>query len=494
MVNRSTSVKLSNHDSDRSDSGVSGRRSLGLKSVQCVALALIAAWSSVGSSFAAPLVLPRVPAFAQPERADGKPIPGQPGRDADYVRVVDVPGERRVRLETSVRTFHKPGSPVVHLVGAMHVGDKAYYDSLQKFLDAQSIVLYEGVKPSGAGEASKLAADDASKAALTERRLRLLATMIEKHRVEHGEYPASLDAMTAALRRPVARVVEGLKVDGWGRAIEYKPVPGEAGADAAEGDAAKSTPKIASFDLLSLGSDGAAAGEGSAKDLAFSQQKRLTKAEIGEKRDGIQVQLAQALGLEFQLLAVDYSHPSWRNSDLSIDEVQARLKDSGASGEALFKMLDGSSFSAKALGWVLSMMKTSPSMQAMGKLMMIEMLSRAEELTNSPSVMGAETSKMMQVIIVDRNKAVLADLAKVLEKEPTTPSVALFYGAGHLPDLERAVTGDMGYVFAGEQWFAGIDMDLSKAGITEAQATQVREMVKKSIEGQVGKKRVPKKY
>ncbi len=444
-----------------------------------VSLVIIALGAWVGA-----LNSPAPAAITQPVRTDGQPIPGQPTQAEQYIRIVDIPEHRRVRLETSVRTFRKPGSPDVHLVGAMHVGDKAYYDALQKFLDAQSIVLFEGVKPSGVGEASKLAGDDAAKAKLTEQRLRLLANMIEKHRVEHGQYPATLEAMTATLRRPMARIIEGLKVDGWGTPIVYKST-------------VLATPKsdtIVSFDLLSLGSDRAEGGADSAKDLAFSQQKPLTKAEIGEKRDGIQVQLAQALGLEFQLTAIDYTHDSWRNSDLSIDDVQARLKDSGANGEALFKMLDGSSFSAKALGWILSIMKTSPTMQSMGKLMMIEMLSRADELTNSSSVMGEQTSKLMQVIIIDRNKAVLADLAKVIEKEPTTKSVALFYGAGHLPDLERAVTGDMGYVLDGEQWFAGIDMDLSKAGITEAQATQMREMVKKSIDGQMGKKRVPKKY
>lgn len=423
-------------------------------------------------------------AIAQPVRTDGTPVPGQVGEKAEYIRVVDLPEQRRIQLETSVRTFRKPGAPVVHLVGAMHVGDRAYYDALQKFLDAQGIVLFEGVKPSGVGEASKLAGDDAAKAKLTEQRLRLLATIIEKHRVEHGEYPATLDAMTATLRRPMTRIVEGLKVDGWGTPIVYKGTVLDTGESAT----------IVSFDLTSLGSDSAAGGADSAKDLAFSQQKPLTKAEIGEKREGIQVQLAQALGLEFQLTAIDYTHDSWRNSDLSIDEVQARLKDSGAGGEALFKMLDGSSFSAKALGWVLNIMKASPTMQSMGKLMMIEMLSRADDMMNSSSVMGAEGSKLMQVIVIDRNKAVLSDLAAVIENEGKTPSVALFYGAGHLPDLERAVTGDMGYVFDREQWFASIDMDLSKAGITEAQATQMREMVKKSIEGQMGKKRVPKKY
>lgn len=439
--------------------------------------ALIAGWAIADAGAA----------VAQPVRTDGKPVPGQASDNGGYIRVRDVPAERRVQLETSVRTFRKPGSPVVHLVGAMHVGDKSYYDALQQFLDRQSIVLFEGVKPSGVGEASKLAGDDDAKATLTEQRLRLLATMIEKHRVEHGEYPPTLAEMTAAMRRPVARIAEAVKVDGWGNGIEYRPV---VGAPAADGAARK----VTSFDLASLGADGAAGGAEHGSDFLFSRQRPLTEAEIGEKREGIQVQLAQALGLEFQLTAIDYTRPTWRNSDLSIDEVQSRLKDSGASGEALFKMLDGSSFSAKALGWVLSIMKTSPTMQSMGKLMMIEMLSRAEALTGSTSLMGAETSKLMQVIIIDRNKAVLADLTAVVENEAQTPSVALFYGAGHLPDLERAITGDMGYVFDREEWFAGIDMDLSKAGISESQAAQMREMVRKSIDSQTQRKRVPKKY
>lgn len=389
---------------------------------------------------------------------------------ADYIRIVDENDGLRVGLETSARVF-KPASgsgASVVLVGVMHVGDRSYYDALQKFLDAQDLVLFEGVKPSGAGEAAQAAPDDPAKAKLTERRLRLLATMIEKQRVEWGRYPASLGALKEAQRRPVARIAEGAMVDGWGRPVVYTMQAAAGGEKAA-------------FELASLGADGAEGGEGAAADLKFSDQPALTKAEIGEKQEGIQTQLAGALGLEFQLMAIDYDRPNWRNSDMSIDQVQVKLKEAGAGGEALFRMLDGSSLSAKLAGLVLGIVRANPTSQAMAKLMMVEALGHADELLGS--VAGA--GKLMKVIVTDRNEAVFRDLQKVLAEEPGFRSVSLFYGAGHLPDMERRLTKDMGYTFVEDRWFRAIDMDLKESGLDPAQARKLRETMSQAIRAQI---------
>ncbi|RYG35310.1 hypothetical protein EON81_13110 [bacterium] len=66
---------------------------------------------------------------------------------AVYVQSLTKP-DGSVEIMTSAQRFVKEGKPDVWLIGAMHIGSKAYYTDLQKLLDEQGQVLYEGVKKS----------------------------------------------------------------------------------------------------------------------------------------------------------------------------------------------------------------------------------------------------------------------------------------------------------------------------------------------------------
>jgi len=383
----------------------------------------------------------------------------QTGDMSRYVRVADAAEGDHLKLEVAVRTLERAGGPTVHLVGVVHIGDQAYYDALQQFLDAQGLVLFEGVKPAGGGEA--LEGDEQSRAKKTLSRQRLLAVIVTRHTKEMGSFPATLAEALAPLRGSIGRLGNAATNDGWGRSQTY-------------------TLTDTGFDIVSLGADGEAGGEGAAADIAFSGQKALTKAELAGAGDGIQVKLARALGLEFQLAAVHYDSPSWRNSDMSIDELQQKLAESGASGEALLAMLDGSSMSAKLAGLILGFVERSREMSMMAKIMMVETLAHADRMMEAQAAMGP----LMKVIVEDRNTAVLADLDAVMKDEPGVKSVALFYGAGHLPDLETRLTRDRGYAFASDTWFTAIDIDLATVPGAKAQAVQTRKMMKAMIEKQ----------
>ena len=95
----------------------------------------------------------------------------------------------------------------------------------------------------------------------------------------------------------------------------------------------------------------------------------------------------------------------------------------------------------------------------------------------------------MTVLVIDRNAAVFADLDKVIKTEPNIRSVALFFGAGHLPDMEARLL-KMGYHLTANQWKDAIDLDLNKLPGGKAQAKQVRAMIAQMIETQkaAGKK------
>lgn len=379
-----------------------------------------------------------------------------------YLRVSESDDGSHLKLEIAVRTLTKPGAPDVQLVGVTHIGDKAYYDSLQKFLDEQSLVLFEGVKPSGAGASS--AGDDEAKAKVTRQRQRLLAVLVSRYRNENHELPTMWGEILAPLHGSLARLGQAATSDGWGNPQELK----------VEGD---------KFDIVSTGADGEEGGEGANADIAFSSQKPLTQDELAGAGEGIQTKLAHALGLKFQLEAIDYSHANWRNSDMSIDEVQKKLEESGASGDALFKMLDGSSFASKLVAFALGFVEKNAELSMMVKVMMIEVLSQADDLAALAGKQAKGMDVMMKVIVQDRNQEVLKDLAAASKEQPTPKSIALFYGAGHLPDLEQHLA-DQGYTFASTKWFTAIDADLDSVPGMKAQAKQIRQMIQKQIEMQ----------
>jgi hypothetical protein len=409
-------------------------------------------------------------ALAQEVVTKAEPAAARTEESAAYVRVRDSEDGTHTYLQVAIRSFKNPDKadlPVVRLVGVTHIGDKAYYDELQKLLDEQDVVLFEGVKPGSA--ASDLAkADDAAKAKVTKSRQRLLAILVTRYREKHGELPKTLAEAYTGLHGSMGRLGKAASLDGWGRPNLYEIQP------AHEGRSAK-------FDIVSLGADGLTGGQGADADVKFSAQKPLTKDEKSGG-EGIQLQLAKALGLEFQLVAVDYNRTKWRNSDMTIDELQKALEEAGASGGMLFSMLDGSSMMSKLLGAFLGMVASSPEMSFMMKAMVVETLAHADEMMESQAAvrgMGA----MMKVLIEERNKVVFKDLERLITEEPEVKSVALFFGAGHLPDMEERLAA-MGYRETGVTWKNAIDVDSGAIRGGKALIKQVRSQVEQAVRAQ----------
>jgi len=354
--------------------------------------------------------------------------------------------------------------PVVHLVGAIHIGEASYYKALQQHLDAMDLILFEGVKP-GALQSVDNATDD-DRATITTARIRLLATVIEKNRSKDKKLPESLDALAASATNQVKRLIESCRVDGWGHPLTYTISP------------------AGTFDLVSLGADAAIGGEGVHADLKLSDQKPLSDDEKGAGV-GIQQKMATALDLQFQMTGINYDRPNWINSDMSMEALATRMKSQGQSIEPLMKMMDGSSPMAGLAGIVLGMIKSNPRMQTMVKMMLISTLGAADEtMGNMPGNMGT----FFKVIVEDRNQVVMHDLQKVVQEKPDLKSIGIFYGAGHLPGMDKDML-KLGYQRGPVTWFQGVVVDLKGGGITPAEAAQYKKMAEQMLKSQSGQER-----
>ncbi len=76
----------------------------------------------------------------------------KPDSKEQYLRVVRDENDDPVLLETAVRRFvpsNGQAGPTVDLISCIHIGDRAYYQELNRLFANYDVVLYEMVKPEG---------------------------------------------------------------------------------------------------------------------------------------------------------------------------------------------------------------------------------------------------------------------------------------------------------------------------------------------------------
>jgi hypothetical protein len=301
-----------------------------------------------------------------------------------YTRIAN-PDTNTVQLQIALRKFlptRSPG-PAVWLAGVMHVGQPDYYHALQRFLDAQTVVLYEGISP-------------------------------ETHK-QHVR-------------------------------------------DSTTGPPSPSAPQT-----------GANAG--------YSMQSTL----------------ARSLGLVFQLEAIDYDRSNFLNSDLSVFQIQRIMAGQGpgaapgqngpgnASFDALLQIMDGSTFLGSLFKMGMQFIAMSPKLQAVAKLAMIEAVGQLKGDMSDMQGVPPDWKQLIKVLIQTRNQNLMADLETELKKTPLSGSIAVFYGVGHMDDMEKRLTAHLHYRPAGETWLTAFSVDLRKSGVSPAEAQLLRNLVKDQL-------------
>lgn len=300
-----------------------------------------------------------------------------------------------VELQVAVRKLvpTNGAGPVIWLSGASHIGETNYYALLQKHLDAQALVLFEGI---------------------------------------HA----------------------GRKREGTNGVAREKPAPNSTLADQPE----------------------AAAKPGG--------------------RTSLQKDLAESLGLVFQLEAINYTRPNFLNSDLSVKELRELMdkddepaapdspkeKRKNEAFEALLKAMEGNSLFGSLLKAGFKLVGSNPKFQAMTKLALIEALGSIRGDLSRMKSLPEDMQRLMEVLIQSRNDAVLKDL-RVELKRPTPPaSISIFYGAGHMEDLERRLRREFGCRVESDQWLPAFTVDYAKAGLSLIEATLLRTMVQRQMQ------------
>lgn len=322
--------------------------------------------------------------------------PAQTGAGAapqPYLRIAR-PSTGSVELQIASRKFlpARGNGPAIWLVGASHIGESNYYAALQRQLDAQTLVLYEGV----------------------------------------GEHPR--------------------------RARRHKTDP------------AAPAPR----------------------------PSRPPAATAKAEDDGLQATMARSLGLVFQLNVMRYDRTHFFNSDLSIAEIQALMgsqpapargaKPAPGAGEEdnnafqeLLRAMDGSSAFGAIMRGMMQFIGSSAKLQAMTKLALIEVLGTLRADPTRLRGVPPDMKRLLEVLIHERNKAVVEDLKFELKQARRQDSIAIFYGAGHLPDLEQRLRTELRYRPAEDLWHAAFAVNPAEAGLSSFELSFLQSLLRTQL-------------
>lgn len=273
-------------------------------------------------------------------RAGEPAAPAEPALpENSFIRFVE--DENLGRLETAVTTYVNPDGVKVDLVGAIHIGDEAYYTGLNELFKGYEVVLYE---------------------------------------------------------------------------LVGKPEEVEAGKDAKE-----------------------PAGKDAGKDAGKNDlTARILK--------GSQLALVGVLGLQHQMMHVDYTPANFVHADVTWEKFREMQK---AKGENLFTMARKSMEAQKKLEKERKQAGVRPAAGDEGLAMLLALFKAARE--DNPTELKLIMARQMQdaermmghmdgedggsVIINERNKIALEKFDT--QVEGGKKNLAIFYGAAHFPDMEK---------------------------------------------------------
>jgi hypothetical protein len=385
-----------------------------------------------------------------------------------YARITQTPAGI-VTLEMGERIF-KPieaDTPRIHLIAAIHIADQSFYKAMQARLDSYDIVLFEGVKPAGLDPIDPLL-DDQAKADATADRINLLIDIAARYYDHAGKLPQSFDDLLTSTDSRIAAIVRSIETDAWGEPIKLDHYT----------TTTDDQPPVQHITFTSTGADFIPGGQGPNADIQHEWAPKPSESKKSAPV-GIQTQLADALHVSFQLDEMDTTNPNWINADIDINELQAQLAEMGEDNAMILNLIEGDSFQAKLIGFVLKFVQRSKTMSSMMKLVMMDMLAMMET-----SDMLSQFEAIEQVILLGRNDTVIEYLKEALENNPDAKDIAIFYGGAHMPGIEQTILNDLGYEYESITWTPAMSVNIKDTGMTPGQIKMMRNMMKNSLEKQ----------
>ncbi|MEZ0273946.1 MAG: hypothetical protein ACAH88_03505 [Roseimicrobium sp.] len=333
-------------------------------------------------------------------RAEAKPT----AEHTDFVRFQE--NKKGAQLQTAIATYRNNRGVVVDLIGAIHIGDKNYYDVLNAYFEDYDALLYEMV-----GDPVEQYEDDV-----------------------HPEVP------------PPSRRKEPLPF----KNLKPRKPATSPSAPATKPDQNADQPDV----------------EQRLKDLEEYMKNAEAKSSSNYEAESAAREklrwlnpmydvLRNTLKLESQIQCIDYTRPNFVHADMTARAFAARQEARGEGFIQLWLRMAKAQAAAPPSGY-----------QDPGLLKILEILCRPDSATELKRIMGRMFDSVEtvmsgmegpegSVIISDRNKVALEVLKIHLALDKK--KFGIFYGAAHLPDMEKRLVG-MGFTLEKVEWLTAWEL------------------------------------
>ncbi|WP_235033462.1 TraB/GumN family protein [Rubripirellula obstinata] len=192
-------------------------------------------------------------------------------------------------------------------------------------------------------------------------------------------------------------------------------------------------------------------------ELVAPDGTRIRPEDLKKRRSmlaSMQTGMKDMLNLEYQLELVDYMAENFRHADMSPDEFVEDLKRRGDSVVKMVARMMGAGLASQAAGAGDGGMLLAFFSENRSKMMKQTM---AKQLIDIDLVTaGMNDANGDNTIIKGRNVKAFSVLSE--ELAAGKEEVAVFYGAGHLPDMAERLEADFGMKATGTTWLTAWDL------------------------------------
>ena len=195
-------------------------------------------------------------------------------------------------------------------------------------------------------------------------------------------------------------------------------------------------------------------------ELVAPEGTRIPKGGRKEKGGGsvvssMQIGMKNMLELEFQLDQVDYTRKNFVHADLSPDQFFKSMRDRKEGVTDILSRLIAYAIAKQASGKGGDDMQMLLALFDKDRAMALKRV-MAEQFDDSDGAMAILDGPKGSTLIGERNKRAL----EVLKKQIAVgkKKIAIFYGGGHMPDMEKRLRTDFGLTVKNTEWLRAWDM------------------------------------
>lgn len=183
-----------------------------------------------------------------------------------------------------------------------------------------------------------------------------------------------------------------------------------------------------------------------------------TKASNRHMLGAMQNSMKNMLKLEHQLEKIDYTKPNFVHADMSADQFFKSMDDRGESLVQMYFRMLGQSIAHQTAATSKGASADIDLMRALfakdrSRQLKIAMARQMAEMESLLTAFGGEEGS---TIITERNKTALRVLQQQLEGGNT--KVGVFYGAGHLDDMDNRLRDEFGLEPVSVTWLTAWDL------------------------------------